>query len=44
MKGNAYGSFFVAAFSFLKFIKKLCLPLFLGITTMGDNHVASSID
>jgi len=44
MKGNEYGSFFVAAFNFLKFIQILSLPFFLGIVTMGDNHVASCID
>ncbi len=36
--------FFVAAFNFLKFIQILSMPFFLGTTTMGDNHVASSID
>ncbi len=41
MKGNGYGIFFVAAFSFLKFIQVFNLPFFLGTTTMGDNHVAS---
>ncbi len=44
VKGNGYGSFFMVAFSFLKSIQILSLPFFLGITTMGDNHVASSID
>ncbi len=44
VKGNEYGSFFVAIFSFLKSIQILSLPFFLGITTMGDNHVASSTD
>jgi hypothetical protein len=44
IKGNVYGSFFVAAFSFLKSIQILNLPFFLGTTTMGDNHVAFSIN
>jgi len=44
IKGNVYGSFFVATFSFLKSIQILNLPFFLGTTTMGDNHVAFSID
>jgi hypothetical protein len=34
---------FVATFNFLKSIQILSLPFFLGIITMGDNHVASSI-
>ncbi len=42
VKGNGYGSFFVAAFSFQKSIQILSLPFFLGTITMGDNHVASS--
>jgi hypothetical protein len=41
MKGNGYESFFVVAFSFLKSIQIFSLP-FLGIITMGDNHVTSS--
>jgi len=41
VKGNGYGSFFVAAFSFLKSIQIHSLPFFLGTTTMGDNHVIS---
>ncbi len=44
MKSNGYGSFFVAAFSFLKSIQILNLPFFLGTITMADNHVASSTD
>jgi len=44
VKGNGYGSFFVATFSFLKSIQIVNFPLFLDIITMGDNHVASSID
>jgi hypothetical protein len=32
----------VIAFSFMKSIQILSLPFFLGIITMGDNHVASS--
>jgi hypothetical protein len=44
MKGYGYASFFVVAFSSLKSTKILSLPFFLGIITMGDNHVASSID
>jgi len=44
VKGNGYGSLFVATFNFLKFIQIINLPFFLGTTTMGDNHVASSID
>jgi hypothetical protein len=43
VKGNGYGSFFMATFSFLKSIQIHSFPLFLGITTMDDNHVASSI-
>ncbi len=39
MKGNGYGSFFVASFNFLKSIQIFSLP-FLGTLTMGDNHVA----
>ncbi len=42
VKNNGYGSFFVAIVSFLKFTQTFNLPFFLGITTMGDNHVASS--
>jgi len=42
VKGNGYGTFFVAAFSFLKSILILNLPFFLGTTIMGDNHVTSS--
>ncbi len=42
MKGNGYGSFFAVTFSFLKFIQIFGLSFFLGIITMGDNHVASS--
>jgi hypothetical protein len=41
---NGYGSFYVVTFNFLKSIQILILPFFLGTTTMGDNHVASSID
>jgi hypothetical protein len=33
----------VALFNFLKSTQILNFPFFLGITTMGDNHVASSI-
>jgi hypothetical protein len=33
----------MATFSFLKSIQIHSFPLFLGITTMDDNHVASSI-
>ncbi len=44
MKGNGCGSFFVAIFNFLKSLQIFSLPFFLGGTTMGDNHVASSID
>ncbi len=44
VKGNGYGYFFVITFSFLKSIQILNLPFFVGITTMGDNHVASSTD
>ncbi len=44
VKGNGYGSFFVAAFNFLKSIQIVSLPFFFGTITMGDNHVASSID
>jgi len=44
IKGNGYGSFFMATFSFLKSIQILSLPLFLGTTTMGDNHVTFSRD
>jgi hypothetical protein len=42
IKGNKYGSFFVVAFSLMKFIQIYSFPSFLGI--MGDNHVASSIN
>jgi hypothetical protein len=42
IKDYGYGSFFVVAFSFLKSIQILNFPFFLGINTMGDNHVASS--
>jgi hypothetical protein len=42
VKGNGYRSFFVAVFNFLKSIQIFSLPFFLGTTTMGDNHVASS--
>jgi hypothetical protein len=42
MKGNGYGSYFVASFYFLKSIRILNLPFFLGTIIMGDNHVASS--
>jgi hypothetical protein len=42
VKGNGYGSFFVATFSFLKSIQILSLPFLLSTTIMGDNHVASS--
>jgi hypothetical protein len=34
----------VAAFNFLKSIQIVSLPFFFGTITMGDNHVASSID
>ncbi len=34
----------MVAFSFLKFIHSFNLPFFMGTTTMGDNHVAYSID
>jgi hypothetical protein len=34
----------VATFNFLKSIHIICLPFFLGIITIGDNHVASFID
>ncbi len=44
VKGNGYGSFFVATFSFYKSIEIISLPFFLGITTMGDKYVASSIN
>ncbi len=44
MKCNGYGSFFMAPFNFLKSIQIFNLPFFLGTTSMGDNHVASSID
>jgi hypothetical protein len=44
VKGNGYGDFFVGAFSFLKSIQIFNLPFFLGTITMGDNHIASSID
>ncbi len=44
MKGNGYGSFFVATFNFLKSIQILSLPFFLGTTIMSDNHVTSSTD
>jgi len=44
VKGNGYGSFFVATFNFLKSMQIFSLPFFLGITTMGDNHVTSSIN
>jgi ABC-type uncharacterized transport system permease subunit len=44
IKGNGYGSFFVATIHFLKPIQILILPFFLGTITIGDNHVASSID
>ncbi len=43
VKGNMYGSFFVAAFNFLKSIQILSLTFFLGTTIMGDDHVASCI-
>jgi hypothetical protein len=42
IKGIGYGSFFVVSFYFLKSIQILNSPFFLGITTMGDDHVASS--
>jgi hypothetical protein len=42
IKGNGYGSFIVATFGFLKSIQIFNLPFLLGITTMGDNYVASS--
>ncbi len=42
VKGNGYGSFFVAAFSFLKSIQIFSLPFFFGTTIVGDNHVISS--
>jgi len=41
VKGNGYGSFFVALFSFLKSKYIFNLPFFFGTNTMGDNHVAS---
>jgi len=44
VKGNGYGSFFMATISFLKSIQIVNFPLFLGIITMGDNHVVFSID
>ncbi len=44
IKGNGIGSFFVVAFRFLKFVHIRSFPLFLGILTMGDNHVAFYID
>jgi hypothetical protein len=44
MKGDGYGSFFMVAFSFPKSIQIFSLQFFLGTTTMGDNHVTSSID
>jgi hypothetical protein len=44
VKGNGYGFFFVATFSFLKSIQIYNLPFFLSTITMGDNHVASFID
>jgi hypothetical protein len=40
MKNNGYGSFFVDAFSFLKFVQIFNLLIFLGTITMDDNHVA----
>jgi hypothetical protein len=44
MKGNGYGSFYVAVFNFLKSIQIFNLPFFLGTIIMGDNHVVFSID
>jgi hypothetical protein len=44
IKGNGYGSFFVVAYNFLKFIQNLILPFFLGTIIMGDSHVTFSID
>jgi hypothetical protein len=44
IKGNGYGSFFVVAFNFLKFIQIINFPFFLGAITMGDNHVAFFIN
>ncbi len=44
VKGNGYGSFFLAAFNFLRYIQIFNLPFFFGTTTMGDNHVASFKD
>ncbi len=41
VKGNGYGSFFVATFSFLKSIQIFSSPFFLGTITMGDNNVTS---
>ncbi len=42
IKGNGYGSFLVAALSFLKSTQILSFPFFLSTTTIGDNQVASS--
>jgi hypothetical protein len=36
------GFFLVALFNFLKSTQIFCFPFFLGNTTIGDNHVASS--
>jgi hypothetical protein len=44
VKGNGYGSFFVATYGFLKSIHIFSLPFFLGTTIMGDNHVVYFID
>jgi hypothetical protein len=41
VKGNGYGSFFEAIFSFLKSIQIRSFPFFLGTISMCDNHVTS---
>jgi hypothetical protein len=42
IKGNGYGSFFVATLSFLQSTQILYFLFFLGIITTGDSQVASS--
>jgi hypothetical protein len=41
--GKIKGYFLFALFSFIKFTIFFNFPFFLGTTTIGDNHVASSI-
>jgi hypothetical protein len=41
--GKGQGSFLLALFNFIKSIQIINFPFFLGTTTIGDNHIASSI-